>query len=712
MIDELVKVANAMDRAGISAPDWHPKLKTLPKVTVKTPCLRVWLTREGRVQDIEPLSTELVSQLRKYEPDAGKSLPGFNVCPLYRIVKTKDELRAASRALADAMKQNTFSWDEYLKDGEDFWGRTRNVLTQLKNRVSPGLKRICEKNLQPDETLAKFFEAFDKIDIEQFKKDYEEKVKLRVKDASLPQSLVCYFVDMAKKDKEDNDSNTPIPKISIFLDINEYHDFPVAHEKTIARLNELLMCAESALLPTAADAEDVILDAYGKSSIGADDKFAQIAVPVLGGVILRSQVAAIPAQARYHLCEGTTFPVGIETRKRMNSALRWIAANDHKGDTFGVVEVENRQKKTKAELLFAFPEKLSSSKVPLASLFGAQSPTVDAAAKEEKFEHLARTVIDQLKGTGKAVAEAELNIFSLRKMDKARTKVVYYRNITVGSLERASKAWHDGFQNLPDLDICDWSEDKNEKGKSFPVPVEVQTIFPLKLHRILNTVWTLDKDNRTGARQSAVRIFEPSAGLNLLLDASDGSLTLYVAERFLSHAQTYFVVLCRAKGRGEIAQLPEKDVYPGILGLLLYKLGKTKETYMNESAYQLGRFLRVADEIHRLYCKIVRNKSVPPELCGSSLLTSMLESPARTLDQLAMRSAPYVKWARAFHDHEKAGLVYYWMRQWSLISDALHELKWPSRPTPEERAQVFLGYLSSFQKSESVAINPSEGEQK
>lgn len=710
MIDELVKAANAMDIAGISAPNWHPKFKTLPKVTAKTPCVRVWLTREGRVYDIEPLPSELVLHLRKYEPDAGKSLPGFNVCPLYRIVKTKDELRAASRALADAMKQSTFSWDEYLKDGEDFWGRTRNVLTQLKGRVLPGLKHVCEKNLQSDETLAKFFEALDKVDIEQFKNDYEERIKSRVKDGSLPQSLVCYFVDAAKKNKEDNDSNAPIPKISVFLDIKEYHDFPVAHEKTIARLNDLLMGAESALLSTAADAEDATLDAYGESRIGADDKFAQIAVPVLGGVILRSQVAAIPAQARYHLCESATFPVGIETRKRINAALIWISANDHKGDTFGVVEVENRQKKTKAELLFAFPDKLPPSKVPLASLFGAHSPTIDASAKAEKFEHLAKTVIDQLKGTGKAVAEAELNIFSLRKMDKARTKVVYYRNITVGSLENASKAWHDGFQNIPDLNICDWSEDKNEKGKSFPVPVEEQTIFPLKLHKILNTVWTLDKDNRTGARQSVVRIFEPSVGLNLLLDASNGSLTSYATERFLSHAQTYFVVLCRAKGRNEIAHLPEKDVYPGILGLLLYKLGKTKETYMNESGYQLGRFLRVADEIHRLYCEIVRNKSIPPELCGSSLLTSMLESPARTLDQLAMRSAPYVKWAQAFHDHEKAGLVHYWMRQWSLISDALHELKWPSRPTPEERAQVFLGYLSSFQKSESTATDSSEGE--
>ena len=108
---------------------------------------------------------------------------------------------------------------------------------------------------------------------------------------------------------------------------------------------------------------------------------------------------------------------------------------------------------------------------------------------------------------------------------------------------------------------------------------------------------------------------------------------------------------------------------------------------MNESTYQLGRFLRVADEIHRLYCEIVRNKSLPPELCGSSLLTSMLESPARTFHQLAMhplhtsngqrRSIAMKSWARPLLD-----------ATWSQIADAL--TKSNGRPSyAEERAKFF-----------------------
>jgi hypothetical protein len=114
----------------------------------------------------------------------------------------------------------------------------------------------------------------------------------------------------------------------------------------------------------------------------------------------------------------------------------------------------------------------------------------------------------------------------------------------------------------------------------------------------------------------------------------------------------------------------------------------------------LGRCLRVADELHRLYCEVVRKNALPPELCGSSLLVGMMESPGMALNQLAMRSAPYVKWARAFHNSDKAGLVHYWLRQWGEIADRLTEAGWSKRLGPDERAQVFLGYLSSSPKKE------------
>ena len=692
MIDELVKAANAMQGAGISAKDWHPKLKPLPKVTAKAPCIRIWLTVDGHIYNLEPLSPEVAAQLRKFEPDNGKSLPGFNVRPLYRLVKADSDIKQASKGKAgeNLKAEWTKKFLEVCADeraNNDFWEKSRDGLKQCFGRVREDLEKSCSAHLTKGETLQKFFEIIEKIDVEQFQKEYSAKLQSQILKGTLPATMMCYFVTAAKKQKEDSDSREPVPKFSVFLDIKDYKEYPIAHVKTIERLNALMSGGETEDTSTL---ENNNIDAYGLDNAALDEKFPEVLLPVLGGVKLRSQVKEVPAQSRYAFCEAKTFHVGAESRKQTKRALEWLADREREGETYGIAGDK--------ELLFAYPRILPDKKIPLAKLLGAQKD--DAYQKEDSFERLAASVIEQLKGTGKKTANAELEIFSLRKMDAARTKVVYYRNVTVASLEQASAAWYAGCQNIPPLEVWDWSKDKNEKtGKSYPVHVEGKTIFPIKLYRFLNAVWKHD-GQRADTGKSKVRTFTPTDGLRLLLDKPNDALAVHMLSHFTQHAQGYFLTLCRKTGKHEITALPDKEYCPGIFGLLLFNLGNKKEDFMKESAFLLGRCLRVSDEIHRLYCEVVRKKELPPELCGSALLVSMMESPSTTLDQLAMRSAPYVKWARAFRDDEKGGLVHYWMNHWSLIADQLHALEWPKRLTPEGRAQVFLGYLASFPKNE------------
>ena len=689
MIDELVKVANAMEKADIVPVDWHPKLKVLPKVTKKAPCIRIWLTKDGHIKNLESLSGEHVAILRKYEPDNGKSLPGFNVRPLYRLVRSNEEMKGNKfeKNLVESLKKDSFDWSLYMLKEDDFWAKTRDGLEACFGRVREQLQHLCKVRLESDETLAKLLDTISKIDLETFQFEYATALRGKIEQGDLPISLMCYFVTEEKKRTEDANPRAPIPKFSIFLDVTDYTEYPVAHEKTIARLNTLLLSGVE-------DAEKPIEESFGEDAYGLDarqveDKFPGVAIPFLGGVILRSQAKSIPAQMRYHQCESNTFPVGADTRRRTKAALEWISNPERNGDTYGVAGDQ--------ELLFAYPRVLPKGKIPIAKMFGAQK---DENLSEEQFKILSRSVIKQLKGLGKPTDDAELEIFTLRKMDKARTKVVYYRNVTVPLLETASEIWCQGCQNIPVLDVRDWSQKMDEEtGKSHPVIVESSVVFPIKLHRYLNAVWKRD-GKRADTGKSKVSIFSPSDGLQLMLEEQCGALTKYMMERLMQQAQGYFLSLCCATGKREIAKLPDKIYYPGILGLLLFKSGKRKDEYMKESAFLLGRFLRVADEIHRLYCEVVRKSALPPELCGSSLLVGMMESPVRTLDQLAMRSAPYVKWARAYHGDDKGGLVHYWMQHWADISDQLHILEWPKRLYSEERAQVFLGYLASFPKGE------------
>ena len=688
MIDELAKVANAMQSAGITAKDWHPKLKTLPKVSKKSPCVRIWLTGNGHIKDVELMTKEQVDHLRKFEPDNGKSLPGFNVRPLYRLVKSEEDSKKIVKEVEASLKKGTFDWSPLTRQEDDFWGKTRIGLARCFGAVREDLQNICDGKLTDGETLQKLLNAIRQIDVTQFQSEYGAAVRRKIENGELPLSLMFYFVTEEKKIKEDNDSRVPIPKFSAFLDVEDYTDYPVAHKKTIARLNTLLINNDEYADISEPNAGK--RDVYGLDVQQTGEKFPGVTLPFLGGVILRSQVATVRAQWRYHHCESDTFSVGSATRKRVKAALEWISDRERDGKTYGVAGDK--------ELLFAYPQVLTPDKIPLAKLFGAQP---DENLKADKFERLAESVLVQLRGLGSSAADAELEIFSLRKMDKARTKVVYYQNTTIASLEAASKAWNEGCRNIPPLDVRDWSEKTDEKtGKSHPVAIECETVFPIKLYRYLNAVW-----KRNGEPAGKVKIFEPADGLRLLLEEPCGALASHMMERFMQHSQGYFLSLCRSTGRREIAKPPDKIYCPGILGLLLFKSGKRKDAFMNESAIQLGRCLRVADEIHRLYCEVVRKKDLPPELCGSSLLVGMMESPAMTLSQLAMRSAPYVKWARTCHDAEKGGLVHYWMRQWAEIADPLLKEGWPKRLSTDERAQVFLGYLSSFPKGEKVNVD-------
>lgn len=83
MLNELCQLADILDEMNIQPKEWHAQLKLLPKVSVKKPCYKICITKDGTINSVELLNKELVSILRKWEPDNGSSFPGFNIKPFY-----------------------------------------------------------------------------------------------------------------------------------------------------------------------------------------------------------------------------------------------------------------------------------------------------------------------------------------------------------------------------------------------------------------------------------------------------------------------------------------------------------------------------------------------------------------------------------------------------------------------------------------------------
>ena len=226
-----------------------------------------------------------------------------------------------------------------------------------------------------------------------------------------------------------------------------------------------------------------------------------------------------------------------------------------------------------------------------------------------------------------------------------------------------------------------------------------ETPFPLQVPDCLNRVWKVD-----GTTKSEVRTIPKSSGIELLLDEA-------VAQRQVPHllnvaiqnTKGLFFSLGKSLHRNEVVNLSgydqQKQLMPSILGILLWKLGIGKETYMNNPPYLVGRMLKLADELHALYCKEVRRDKLPPQLLGNALMSAALDSPTRSLAQLALRIAPYLGWART-NSTDSAGLSRYFLKEFGLVEASLRDAKLPVRLDDAAKAQLLLGYISTNSQSD------------
>lgn len=155
-----------------------------------------------------------------------------------------------------------------------------------------------------------------------------------------------------------------------------------------------------------------------------------------------------------------------------------------------------------------------------------------------------------------------------------------------------------------------------------------------------------------------------------------------------------------------------------LLGLFLYRNGIRKDDYMDNLPYLYGQLLKAADELHVLYCKVVRKGEIPPQLAGGGLFLAAAEAPLRTLNVLSRRIAPYYQWAISYRlqgiqiegqESWRAGWLY------RLCEDISGKIKqnWTmqTRFNEEEKAQMFIGYLAAFPKSEKNETNETKTEE-
>ncbi len=683
MINELYNLSEAMNGAGVKANVWNRKYLVIPNINAKRPCYHITI-QGGKVLEISTVDKELGKLLRKYGSNHG-TFPIMNLTPLYLV--TDDSIKGdISKLTAESLDTDKLdeirSWCKINN-----WGK-KSFLDLYKGHMErmPNELEKLVPDFEPLKILTEESRMF--IDPQVLHQELESRAFAMLaerKDISIALGILFLCKDNEKTEKTSKDN------ISVALETPRLIEMgiPAVSDMFVTELNEALLEAENKGTQNA-DARD--LDAFGSPYSPIKDPMPQVKLSGIT-VKLRTMFKEHECQKRYGRFESASYPISTENRKNLQAALEWLGSEEQKGKTWINTD--------KSEILFAYPLHLPKTPISFVNTFSCSGDSV--------FSACAKSLIDELrhgKGIGSDSKADGLQIFILKKIDDGRTKVIYSHHTDARELEVMSEQWTAGGENLPEFPF----------GKP-------RVIFPTTAADVLNRFWKqngeLIKRKDKNAKEKKITLIPKYHGIQLMLEPSvSAAADLHLTA---NQATTLGGFVGNQMAAVKLRKNDEKNSHTfinyikemlSLMGILLYRAGIQKENYMDNLPYLLGQLLKVSDELHALYCKVVRDGDLPTQLAGSGMYRSAAEYPVRTLNTLGTRMNPYITWAKSYRaKNETAEGKESWRAAWLLslyenTATKLHKA-WQSdvRFGDEEKAQLFIGYLAKFPKKENTENN-------
>ena len=664
MINELYDLSEALKSARVQTQNWHRKYRPIPNIRSNAPCVRIVIT-DGRVVRISSVDTSYSQILRKFGSNQG-SYPCMNLAPLYRITdenvkRELSDIRDHPERIDESCIIRMKTWATENNWGRKFQGKYKISMKSTPEELLPATGYIPLQILL-DET--KLFTNASHLHAELDRIAWE--MLERREHTSLALAVLFY---QGKPDKQADDD---YGSLSVAFDSTKLIDegTPAVSEKFVLGLNAYLLDTES----NSSEPDDQgLVDAFGIPFQVVEEPMPNVKLAGGFDVTLRTMFKEQYCQTRYGRIENAGYPISPEIRKKLQAALEWISSPEQKNTTW--------INTGKNEILFAYPFSLPDVPISYTAMFKRSDK------KETSFAMQAQQFVQQLRQTKEVGADTHakrIRIFVLRKIDKARTKIVYTKKTNPDELEKCSEEWSMGCANLP----------------TFPFGIP-NVLFPLDVADILNRFWKQNGEIATDKFSACPKYH----GIEILMD-TDLSV-LGDLHRLSDSAMTigaFYGNLSAKKEFRSPALEKAKDML-ALIGLFLYREHIRKDDYMENLPYIYGQLLKAADELHALYCNVVRNGDIPPQLAGSGLFQNAAEAPVRTLNLLSQRIMPYYSWAKSYRlkgikengkESWRAGWLY------RICEETMDKLQscWTAhtRFSDEEKAQLFIGYLAAFPK--------------
>lgn len=678
MINELYMLSEAMDKAGVQTHSWHRKYKPIPNIRVNAPCVRIMIS-EGTVIGLSAVKKELGIGLRKFGTNQG-SFPCMNLAPLYRITDEAIKKELSILRSEDLNSDRIAEIKNWCQ--EDNWGRKFQGKYKLCMKNVPNELSALAPEFEPLQVLIEESGYFTDPTVFHHKlEDAVFRMLNRRENISLALSVLFYRGNPRKEAVDDYGALSVALETPRLIDM----DVPAISQKFVSGLNEALLSVSSS---EKNDVKSSSADAFGIPFEPVKEPMPEVKLAGGFNATLRTMFKEHRCQTRYGRIEDASYPISPEMRKKLQAALNWISNAEQKDFTWTNTD--------KGEILFAYPVRLPEIPISYTRMFR------QAEKKDVAFSELAKQFISELHQSKKAGTDSnaeQIQLFILKKCDErsSRVKVVYTRQTDAHELEVCSEAWTLGCSNLP----------------SFPFG-QPNVPFPLDTADILNRFWKQNGELTTGNFKPVPKYF----GMELLME-TDLSVTSEL-HSMSEKAMTVGVFLGNKLANKELYHPiwdKIKDML-ALMGLLLYRKGIRKDFYMENLPYLYGQLLKVSDELHALYCNVVRNGTLPSQLAGSGLYQAAAEAPVRTLNLLGQRMNPYITWAKTYRTkgYSEKGKES-WRAGWLLsmyeeIATKLYTTWHPeSRFNDEEKAQLFIGYLASFPQKQQSDNNEESSNQ-
>ena len=704
MLNELHCLSDALRDMSIPTPEWHREYKLIPKATAKAPCVRIWIDEDGTICGFDSIDAKLSAAIRKYGNNQC-SFPAFNIVPLYRITDTQ-----IIKELEQTAKDHTLIDLDKIKSWctEDNWRasivrKVTNCVTKSALELQEHIEMGAPSQENSINSLIRNLQAY----ADDGGKFFQEKLtacvfsKLREKE-----SIETAFTLLFHKGKPDaKEPEKDCGSLSVVLDYAGWQKFqyPVASETTTEWINAVLLQSEI-LVAKENISKEARKDAYGRPLGNISEPMPGVKLPGFD-VTLRAMFREQRCQERYGFFDDDSFPIAKQSRAEAKQALEYIAASDKENVTWKRVDSK--------EIAFAYPSKLNAIPLKFASLLGPSAGNNGEHSKV-RFEKCTEDFFMTFHGLDPKSKPDHIRVFSIRKMDKARAKVVFTRNLSPEWYIACAETWQTGCKNVPGIML-----------------LEPNTPFPLEVADIVNAVWKQNGELATQGK-TVVKRMQYYQGVELLVDDESERAISYCLHILLNNSQGVFLFYgnqsprtVRTKDALKILPYVQRaiaNLWP-LFGLLLYKSGRKKEDYMENKAYLVGQLLKVSDELHSMYCRVQRKGDVPPQLAGNSVFVAASETPVKALAVLGQRMNPYISWAKQYrtlcikydpndeklkeYKGQSSGLAAHYLCLYESIAAKLKNLLTPTlRFDDFEKAQVFLGYLAALPERE----NPNNNE--